>query len=106
MPGKSNVRTHTRKTATGSTTTVRQHSRRGRPRRALVTPGHAWGLAKRAFKAGRRKKRATAVVLGGLAVAEFGAWLGLQGVSLMAVTAGVLALSVAAVAAAASGHQF
>jgi hypothetical protein len=71
-----------------------------------VTPRHAWKLARKAFAAGRKKKRVTAAVLGGLAVAEFGAWLGLQGVSLMAATAGVLALSVAALAASASGHQF
>jgi hypothetical protein len=103
MASRSNVRTHTRKTASGGTTTVRQHQRRGRPRRGLVTPGHAWGLAKRAFRAARRKKRATAAVLGVLAAVEITAWLTLEGTSLMLATAGLLALGVAAIAAAAGG---
>jgi hypothetical protein len=106
MPARSSVRTHTRKTAAGGTTTVRQHSRRGRPRKGLVSPGHAWKLAKRAFGAGRKKKRAAAVVLGALALVELGAWVALEGTSLMLATAGVLALSVAAVAAVAGGVEF
>jgi hypothetical protein len=97
------VRTHTRRTASGGTTTVRQHSRRTRGRRGLVSPGHAWKLAKRALRAARRHKRATALVLGGLAVGELGAWLTLRGVAFVVATAAVLALGVASLAAAASG---
>ena len=100
----SKVRTHTRRTASGGTTTVRQHSRRGRGR-ALVSPAHAWKLARRAFGAGRRKRRATAVVLGVLALGEITAWLGLEGASLALATAGVLALGVAWLAATAGGIE-
>jgi hypothetical protein len=99
------VRTHTRRTAAGGTTTVRQHSRRMRGGRGLVSPGHAWKMARRAFGAARRKKRVTALVLGGLAVGELGAWLTLRGASLVLLTAGMLALGVAALAAAASGKD-
>jgi hypothetical protein len=73
--------------------------------RGLVSPGHAWKVARRAFGAARRKKRVTAVVLGGLAVGELGAWLTLRGASLVLLTAGILALGVAALAAAASGKD-
>jgi hypothetical protein len=99
------VRTHTRRTASGKTTTVRQHSRRGRGRRGLVSPGHAWKMARRAFRAARRHKRATAVVLGGLAVGELGAWATLRGVGFVLATAAVLALGVASLAMAASGGE-
>ena len=100
---RGNVRTHTRRTKSGGTTTVRQHARRRRGGRGLVSPGHAFKLARRAFGAARRKKRVAAVVFGGLALGELGAWLTLRGVSLALVTAGVLALGVASLAAAASG---
>jgi hypothetical protein len=60
-------------------------------------------MARRAFRAARRKKRATAVVLGGLAVGELGAWMTLRGVGLVLGTAGVLAIGVALLAASASG---
>jgi hypothetical protein len=104
MAARNNVRTHTRKTASGGTTTVREHSRTGRPRRrGMVTPAHAWNLAKRAVKAGRRKKKVTAAVLGALALGELAAWLALEGAGLMLATAAVLALGVAWVAAAAGG---
>jgi len=103
MAGRGNVRTHTRKTASGGTTTVRQHSRSGRPRKGLVSPGHAWKLARKAFAAGRKKKKGVAAVLGVLALAEISAWLALEGTSLMLATAGVLALGVAALCAAAGG---
>lgn len=99
------VRTHTRRTKSGRTTTVRQHSRRGRGRRGLVSPGHAWTMARRAFRAARRRKRATALVLGGLAVGELGAWLTLRGVMVVVATAAVLALAVAVAAASASGVE-
>ncbi len=99
------VRTHTRRTKSGATTTVRQHSRSMRGGRGLVSPAHAWRNAKRAFGAARRKKRVTAVVLGGLALGERGAWLTRRGVSLTLVTAGILAIGVASLAAAASGKD-
>lgn len=99
----SNVRTHTRRTASGGQTTVRQHSRKGRGKRRGLSPRHAWKLAKRAFAAGRRKKRVTACVLGGLALGELGAWAGLRGAGFLLATAGVLMLATAALAAAATG---
>jgi hypothetical protein len=100
---RGNVRTHTRRTKSGGTTTVQQHSRQNRGRRGLVSPGHAWKMARRAFGAARRKKRVTAVVLGGLALGELGAWTALRGVGLALATAGALAILVAWLAAAASG---
>jgi hypothetical protein len=99
------VRTHTRRTASGGTTTVRQHSRAGEPRKGLVSPGHAWKLAARAIRSARRRKRGTAVVLGVLAFGELGAWLTLRGAFFMLATAGVLAFGVASLAAAASGGE-
>ena len=97
------VRTHTRRTKSGGTTTVRQHSRAMRGGRGLVSPGHAWSMAKRAFGAAQRRKRVTAVVLGGLALGELGAWLALRGVVLALATAVILAIGVGLLAAAASG---
>jgi len=85
-------------------TTVRQHSRRARGR-GLVSPGHAWKLLRRAFRAGRRHKKGTAAALGALALAELGAWAALRGAFLMLATAGLLALGVAWLAAAASGGE-
>jgi len=106
MAGQGNVRTHTRRTASGKTTTVQQHSRRKQGRRGLVSPSHAWKLARRAWAAGRRHRRVTAAVLGGLAVAEVSAWLTLRGVGLVLATAGVLAVGVASLAGAASGWDW
>jgi hypothetical protein len=60
-------------------------------------------MARRAFGAARRKRRLTALVLGGLALGELGAWVTLRGVGLALATAGILALGVALLAAAASG---
>jgi hypothetical protein len=62
-------------------------------------------MARRAFGAARRKKRLTALVLGGLAVGELGAWVTLRGVGLAVATAGVLAIGVALLAAMASGME-
>lgn len=106
MAARGNVRTHTRRTASGKTTTVHQHTRRNKARRGLVSPSHAWRLAKRAWQAGRKRHRVTAAVLGGLAVAEISAWLTLRGVSLIAATAGVIAIGVASVAANLSGGDW
>lgn len=100
------VRQHTRKTPTGGTTTVTQHSRRGgrkKKRQALLTPGHAWDLAKRARRASRRKKTTLAIVLGSLGLIEIVSWLTLSGLSLILVTAGVLALAVGSAAAGMAG---
>jgi hypothetical protein len=99
------VRTHTRRTKSGRTSTVRQHSRRTRGRRGLVSPRHSWKLARRAFRAARRRKRGTALMLGGLAAGELTAWLTLRGVGLVLATAAVLALGVASLAMAASGGE-
>lgn len=100
MPARANVRQHTRRTSSGGMTSVRRHSRRPR---GLVSPGHSWSLARRAIRAVRKRKRATAAVLGGLAVIELGAWATLTGAWLILATAAVLAASVAFVAAQASG---
>jgi hypothetical protein len=97
------VRTHTRKTASGKTTTVRQHSRAGGPRRALLSPRHAWKLLLRAVRAARGKRRGLAVAFGILAAAELTAWLALEGAALVLATAGVLALGVAVAGAALGG---
>jgi len=97
------VRTHTRAKPGGGSTTVRTHSRTGRPRRALISPRHSWKLLARAFRAARRKKHAAAVVLAVLGAAELAAWLTLEGASLVLATAGVLALGAAAAGAAAGG---
>src|SRR5215472_3942878 len=102
MP-RGNVRGHTRKTPSGGTTNVTQHSRRGRPRRALLSPGHAWQLAKKALRANRRKKQTVALVLGVLALGEITAWLTLQGVSVILLTFGFIAIAVGTLAAAAGG---
>ena len=99
------VRAHTRRTKNGKTTRVQQHTRKGRPRKALVSPRHAWELVKRARRASKRKKTVLAVTLGGLAVAEFGAWLTLDGIRLVAFTAGVVAIGAAGLAAMATGHE-
>lgn len=101
---KGNVRAHTRKTASGGTTTVRTHTRTGRGRRrSIVSPAHAWKMARRSVGAARKHKKATAAVLGGLALGELAAWLTLSGVGLMLAVAGALALGVAWLAATATG---
>jgi hypothetical protein len=102
----SRVRQYARRTASGGTTTVHQHSRRGRGRkRGLVSPRHAWRLARRALRAARRRKRATAAVLGGLAVAELLSWFALRGVGFLLATAAVLAIAAASLAMAATGGE-
>jgi hypothetical protein len=62
-------------------------------------------MARRAFRAARRRKRLTAAVLGGLALGELGAWVALRGIGVVLATAGVLALAVAVAAASASGVE-
>lgn len=68
------VRPHTRRGPGGQAQRVQQHSRKGRPRKGLVSPGHAWSMVKRARKASRKKKTALAVTLGVLGAAEFATW--------------------------------
>ena len=104
MPDR--VRTHTRARPGGGTTTVRNHSRGSRPRakkKALISPRHAWQTGKKAFRANQKKKHAVAGLLGLLALIELVAWLALQGISLVLVTAGILALTAGALGAAAGG---
>ena len=104
MP-RGSVRGHVRRTPDGGWTQVHQHSRKGRPRKPLVSPGHAWKLARRAFRAGHRKRRGLALALGGLALGELGAWLTLRGLFFMLATLGVLALGAATLAASASSRK-
>jgi diacylglycerol kinase len=101
----SRVRSHKRRTASGGTTRVTQHNRRGRPRKALLSAGHAWALLRKAWRANRRRKRAVAAVLAVLGLAELVAWLTLQGTSLILLTAGMLAIAVATLAAGLGGVQ-
>jgi hypothetical protein len=68
-----------------------------------VTPRHSWSLLTRAFRAGRKRKRVTAAVLGGLAVLELAAWLTVSGAALILATFAVLAGATAFVAAQAGG---
>lgn len=102
---RGNVRTHTRRTASGGTTTVTQHTRRNKGRRGLLRPGRGWRNIRRAFAAMRRKKRLTAAALLGLGLAELGGWTFLRGAGLVLLTAGVLALAVAFLAAMATGME-
>lgn len=102
---RGSVRTHTRRTASGGTSTVTQHSRTGRGRKPLISPGHAWRLFKKALRAGKRKRRGLAIALGCAATAELGAWLTLRGAGLMLTTAAVVAFSVAAVMMTATGAE-
>jgi hypothetical protein len=92
------VRTHTRRTKSGSTTTVRHHTRAGKPgqgeklkRKRGPNPGHAAKLGRRAKSALRHSRKAKAGVLGFLAAGEVAAWFTLSGTSLiLALTAGAL----------------
>lgn len=99
------VRAHARKKPGGGTTRVQQHTRSGRPRKAMVSPRHAWELVKRSRRASKRKKKALALTLGVLGAAEFGAWLALDTAGLLLTTFAVLATAGAAVAANATGRE-
>ena len=98
-------RSHTRRTPNGGTARVRQHSRTSRPRKALVSPGHAWGLIKRARRASKRKKTALAVTLGTLGVLEFTSWLTMDTLGKVLATGAVLASLGAALAFSATGRE-
>jgi hypothetical protein len=93
------VRTHTRRAASGKTTTVNHHTRRGssagpqKPKRKRgPNPGHAGKLGRRARSAVRKGRKGKATMLVALAGLEVGAWLTLSGTSfVLALAAGVLA---------------
>jgi hypothetical protein len=99
------VRTHTRRKPGGGTTRVQQHSRTGRPRKGLVSAGHAWGLMKRAHRASRRKKTMLAVTLGVLGLGELLSWLLLDTTGLLLTTLAALATLGAAAALTATGRE-
>ena len=99
------VRAHNRRTPGGGTTRVQQHSRSGRPRKAVVSPRHAWQLLKRSRRASKRKKTVLAVTLGVLGVAEFTAWLTLDTAGLILSTLGVLAIGTAGLMSMATGRE-
>jgi hypothetical protein len=86
------VRTHTRRTASGRTTTVRRHTRRGKPKRKLgPNPAHAGRLGRRARSAMRRNRKGKAAMLLTIALLEVVAWLTLNGTSfILALVAGLL----------------
>jgi hypothetical protein len=98
MTSRNAVRSHTRRTAGGKTTRVRQHTRRG-----IVTPRHSWKLLSRAVRAGRRGRKLAALGLGLAGAAEMAAWLTLSGTALLLATAAVLAAAAACAAAMAGG---
>jgi len=100
MTGTGRVRGHTRRTSTGGTTRVRAHQRR----RGIVSPGHSWKLARRAWRV-RKRRKVTAVVLGTAAVVELGSWLTLSGIALVLATFAVLAGSTAYLAASSAGMR-
>jgi hypothetical protein len=92
------VRTHTRRAASGKTTTVNHHTRRGssagpqKPKRKRgPNPGHAWKLTRKARAHGHHGRNGKAALIGALALAEVGAWLTLSGTSfVLALAAGIL----------------
>lgn len=104
MIPRQTVRTHTRRKATGGTTTVRQHGRTGRgKKKPLIHPRHAWKNAKRAIGHGRRKRRGLALAFGALAFGELAAWLTVRGLMFALITLGLVAIGVAMGASMLSG---
>lgn len=107
MAGRHNVRTHRRRTKNGYTT-VHRHNRASQ---GFVSPHHAAKLAGKAWRAWRKRgrngkrRRGTALLLGGLALGELGAWTALRGTGLILTTAGVLAIGVGSLAFSASGSR-
>ncbi len=91
MPPRTTVRTHQRTTRNGGKTTVRQHKRRYGP-----SAGHAFGLATRSYKAGRKKRRVIAGFLLLAAVAEFITWISfsITALAMAAVATVLIALAV------------
>ena len=99
------VRGHTRRKPGGGTTRVQQHSRSGRPRKALVSGRHAWSLAKRAWKANKRKKKALAATLITLSIGEGVAVLTLDTAGKLLSTFAFLAFLGAGLAFTATGRE-
>lgn len=99
MPNR--IRGHTRRTASGGTTRVSSHNRKGG--RTLISPQHSWKLLRTALKASKRKKKAAAAAYVALGVAEMVGWLALEGLSLALLTAGLLAVGVGVTGAALGG---
>lgn len=85
-----NVRTHTRRTTKGGTTTVRQHRRRGGP-----NPSHAWKMAKRGRARYKRGHKGVAAGIFTFALLEVGLWAGFNilGVVCGAIGAALIGLS-------------
>lgn len=106
----SNVRTHTRRTANGKTTTVHRHSRKGRGRHGrrntgVFRPRRAAKNAKRAWRAIRRDKKGAAFMYGSLAMGEMAGFLTLRGIALTLTTVGLVAMGVAYAASKATGDK-
>ncbi len=86
------VRTYTRRTASGRTTTVRRHTRAGQKLkdRRGPNPYHAGKLAKRSRAHVRRGRKGKAAMLGFLALGEVTAWFTLSTTSFILVLIGGL----------------
>jgi hypothetical protein len=86
------VRTHTRRTASGRTTTVHHHTRKGDVKRKRgPSPQHAGKLLKRARAHGRKGRKAKAAAFGLLCAGEVAAWFTLGTTSfILTLVAGVL----------------
>jgi hypothetical protein len=104
MPGKQSVRTHERKNADGSTTTVHQHKRTGRPggSKKKSSARKGWANLKKAWRYGRKKKRITATAFAVLGTAQITSFVAFRGLSLALVSVAIIATAVAGLAYAAS----
>lgn len=131
MPKRGNVRTHTRRTAGGGTTTVHQHSRTGRPirdfagtarpvrgplggrkrrrrskrRGGIFQAGRAFQTLGWAYRAARKRRRATAVGLAALGAGELAGWIAFRGLGVALTTVAVLAGGLGLLAMRASGGE-
>ena len=85
------VKAHTR-TVNGKKVHVKEH------RKHVLNPGRAGRNAKRAYRAGKRKRHAAAFAFGALAVGEVFGWAALRGsaVGLTLLGAGIVGLGLAA----------
>jgi len=89
------VRTHTRRTASGGTTTVRHHTRKGKPRGP--NPGHARKLGRRAVSHGKRGRKGVAAALVTFAIAEVALWAAFNITGIICGLAGALLIGIASV---------
>jgi hypothetical protein len=85
------VRSHTRRTSSGRTTTVRQHTRRG------PDPRHALKLGRRAVSHGKRGRKGVAAALVTFAIAEVILWAAFNITGVACGLAGALLIGIAAV---------